>query len=133
MIKYLLDTDTSSYIIKKRTPDIELKLMNVGLERVAISVHTAAELLLGLEMAGAPAKLKKEISGFFHIVQIADYDYDAAELFAKISAYLHKAGRQIGIMDTQIAAHALSLDAVLVTNNAKHFSRIEGLKLENWI
>jgi tRNA(fMet)-specific endonuclease VapC len=66
-------------------------------------------------------------------LEVADFDERAASVYGKVRADLEKAGRPIGPLDTQIGAHAQSLDAVLVTDNKAEFRRIKGLKIENWL
>jgi len=66
-------------------------------------------------------------------LEVADLDESAALSYGTVRARLESAGRPIGPLDTQIGAHALSLDAVLVTDNAAEFRRIKGLKFENWL
>ncbi len=65
-------------------------------------------------------------------VAVVPFDASAAERFGKVSAALVREGTPIGHFDTLIAAHALSLDLTFVTNDTKHFGRVQGLRTENW-
>jgi len=73
------------------------------------------------------------LEAFLEPLLILDFDSNAAEFYANIRANLERSGSIIGGNDLLIAAHAVSLDLVLITNNVKEFERVEGLKIENWI
>ena len=101
---------------------------------IAISVITYAELMLGAKRSGNPDKhlaLIGELCERLH--DIYAWDASAAEQFADLQTLLFTNGTPIGANDTLIAAHVLSLEATLVTNNTKHFSKVPALKLANWI
>ena len=132
---YMLDTDTSSYVIKKR-PTEALELMELTSQNndICISVVTYAELLLGAERSDSKRKHYKLINEFCERLDaISPWDESAAEHFAKLQAHLYSKGTPIGGNDTMISAHALSLQATIVTNNQKHFSKVPKLKLANWV
>lgn len=132
-MRYLLDTDTASYIIRGAFPALDAKLATVAPHDVAISVVTRAELLFGLERRGNPRGLSRVVRAFLDRMTIPPWDSAAADTFAKVRAQLERQGTPIGLADTMIAAHALTLKVVLVTNNQKHFQNVKGLALENWI
>ena len=73
------------------------------------------------------------MTDFVRHLTVYEWDDDAAEQYGKIRASLDKKGKPIGAMDMMIAAHARSLDAILVTNNQKHFKQVSGLKIVNWV
>ena len=130
---YMLDTDTASYIIKGRSPGIEAKLSNVLPAMVCISVMTRAELLYGLKRLPADHRLHLAVRQFLKIVRVPSWDAEAADWYASIRHQLITTGQPIGELDMMIAAHSLSAGAVLVTNNVRHYERIEApLILENW-
>lgn len=135
---YMLDIDTSSYIIRKR-PVAVLESMQAKSQEgngICISAVTYAELLLGAERSGNPRKHHKLIVEFCaRMDAIKPWDDRAAESFSKLQAHLFRIrkGKPIGINDTMIAGHALSINATLVTNNKKHFSKVPKLKLDNWV
>ncbi|WP_234730010.1 type II toxin-antitoxin system VapC family toxin [Acidocella facilis] len=132
---YLLDTDTASFIIKGRSPAIEAKLIEIPPDRLCISAITRAELMYGLKRLPAGHRLHAGVRQFFNIVPVLAWDSDAADHYADIRHQLTTTGQPIGDPDMMIAAHALAIGAVLVTNNTRHFERISvssPLVLENW-
>lgn len=129
----MLDTDTASYLIKGKSPAIEARLAGVLPSAICISVMTRAELQYGLKRLPPDHRLHLAVRQFLKIVRILPWDTDAADWYAEIRHQLVSDGRPIGEMDMMIAAHALSASAVLVTNNGRHFERINApLLLENW-
>ena len=131
---HLLDTDTASYLIKGRTPQVEERLAAIPPSMVCISVVTQAELLYGLKALPPAHRLHAGVRQFLKIVRILPWDSAAAEFYADIRHQLVTKGQTIGEMDMMIAAHALAAGAVLVTNNTKHFKRIRApLALVNWV
>jgi tRNA(fMet)-specific endonuclease VapC len=130
---HLLDTDTASYLIKAKSPAIEAKLAALVPAMVCISVMTRAELLYGLKRLPPDHRLHLAVRQFLKIVRTLPWEADAADWYAEIRHQLVSTGQPIGEMDMMIAAHALSAGAVLVTNNSRHYARIEApLILENW-
>ena len=93
---------------------------------------TRGELLYGLKLKAGAQRPAQLVDQFLLRVQCLPWDEAAATHFASIAATLHKAGTPIGSMDAMIAGHALATGAVLVANNARHFSRMAGLRVENW-
>ena len=129
----MLDTDTASYIIRGRAPAIETKLAAIPPSRVCISVMTRAELLYGLKRLPAGHRLGLGVRQFLKLVRALPWDIDAAEHYADIRHQLVTSGQPIGEIDIMIAAHSLSAGAVLVTNNTRHYARIQApLTLVNW-
>lgn len=129
----MLDTDTASYLIKGKSPAIEARLAAIVPSTVCISVMTRAELQYGLKRLPPEHRLHLAVRQFLKIVRILPWDTDAADWYAEIRHQLVSGGQPIGEMDMMIAAHALSASAVLVTNNGRHFERINApLILENW-
>lgn len=130
---YMLDTDTASYIIKGRSPGIEAKLADILPSMVCLSVMTRAELLYGLKRLPDDHRLHLAVRQFLKIVHVQSWDAEAADWYASIRHQLITTGQPIGGLDMMIAAHSLSAGAVLVTNNVRHYERIEApLILENW-
>ncbi len=131
---HLLDTDTASYLIKGHTPQVEARLATIPPSMVCISVVTQAELLYGLKTLPPAHRLHAGVRQFLKIIRILPWDSDAAGFYADIRHQLVTKGQTIGEMDMMIAAHALAVGAVLVTNNIKHFKRIRApLALTNWV
>ncbi len=130
---HMLDTDTASYVIKGRDPAVEARLTAMEPSTICISVITRAELLYGLKRLPAIHRLHAGVRLFLRIVRALPWDAEAADLYADIRHQLITLGRPIGELDMMIAAHALSVGAVLVTNNTRHFGQIEApLMLANW-
>ena len=130
---HLLDTDTASFVIKGRSPGVEAKLAAIPPDRVCVSAVTRAELMYGLKGLPPSHRLHVGVRQFFKIVRVLAWDADAADWYAEIRHQLTTTGQPIGEMDMMIAAHALSIGAVLVTNNTRHFARIAApLALANW-
>ena len=130
---YMLDTDTSSYIIRQRPESVRTRFNALQLEQICISIITYAELLYGVERSSSTKVNRAVVDSFAHHLVIRHWDEAAAGHYAQIRTHLETSGTPIGGMDMQIAAHARSLGAVLVTNNIRHFERVDGLVLENWV
>ena len=131
---HLLDTDTASYLIKGKSPGIEAKVAELVPSMICISVMTRAELLYGLKRLPAEHRLHLAVRQFLKIARVLPWDSDSADWYADIRHQLVSTGQPIGEMDMMIAAHSLSAGAILVTNNIRHYERIEApLILENWV
>jgi tRNA(fMet)-specific endonuclease VapC len=129
----MLDTDTVSYLIKGKSSAIEAKLAALVPASICVSVMTRAELMYGLKRLPADHRLHLVVRQMLKIIRILPWDEDAADWYAEIRHQLLSAGQPIGEMDMMIAAHALSAGAVLVSNNSRHYARIQApLVLENW-
>ena len=133
MIKYLLDTNICVYLIKKNNPEVFKRFQIHDIGTVGVSSITVAELQYGVDKSAFPDKNNKALQDFLDPLEILPFEYDACDPYGKIRAQLERAGKTIGPLDFLIAAHAISLNAILVTNNVKEFSRIEKLKIENWV
>ncbi|MBO7619925.1 MAG: type II toxin-antitoxin system VapC family toxin [Victivallales bacterium] len=131
MKHYMLDTDISSYLIRGDHPEVTEKFTD-SFPHVCISTITAAELQYGA-MKRNNLTLTRKVQAFCNLVQCIDWNTDAAMAYAKLRQHLEAQGNIIGSMDMLIAASAIAEDAILVTNNTAHFSRITGLKFENWL
>jgi tRNA(fMet)-specific endonuclease VapC len=136
-MNYLLDTDTCIYLMTGREPQRRVNIL-AHLEALAsdeivyLSSVTVMELSYGAHK-GRWSKANTELLEQFLLdFAIASFDETAARLGGALRAALEKKGKPIGSLDTLIAAHTLSLEATLVTNNTREFSRISGLKVKNW-
>jgi len=132
MPRYMLDTDTCSYIMKRSNEKVMKRLQKTPVNDVCMSVITKAELLYGVEVSARRQQDESALNAFLAYVEVLDFP-DAASLhYAEIRADLKKRGAMIGANDLFIAAHARSLGLTLVTNNTKEFGRIPHLAMENW-
>jgi tRNA(fMet)-specific endonuclease VapC len=132
MPRFMLDTDTCSYIMKRSHPQVIKRLQSVAVGDVCMSVVTKAELLYGVEVSPRRAQDAAALAAFLPYVDALDLTDDAATHYADIRADLKKRGTMIGANDLFIAAHARAQDLTLVTNNSTEFERVSGLALENW-
>jgi tRNA(fMet)-specific endonuclease VapC len=130
---YLLDTDIASYAIKAKFPQVDRKLATVPPSQVVISAITRAELLYGLKRLPPNHLLQASVYQFLSIVRVLPWEAESGEWYAEIRFQLVSISQTIGHVDMMIAAHALALGATLVTNNTRHYERIQApLLLENW-
>jgi tRNA(fMet)-specific endonuclease VapC len=132
LIRYLLDTDILSYLMRRRFPALNARFDLVAPEDIAISAVTAAEILFGLKTFAPEHPMHMRALRFLDAIQILDWPAEAAAVYADIR--FHTKQQPLGERDMMIAAHAIALEATLVTNNTRHFGRIgESLRLENWL
>ena len=129
---YLLDTDICIYILNERPPKVSQKFREVRAENIALSSITIAELLYGAEKSRSGERNRRALAQFMAALGTADFTADVARVYARLRVSLERQGTPIGPLDTLIAAHALSLNATLVTNNTREFSKVPDLPLENW-
>jgi tRNA(fMet)-specific endonuclease VapC len=126
----MLDTDISSYVIRRRPPQIaERFARHAG--QLCVSVMTAAELRFGAARAGR-SELVSLIEAYLARLTILDWREPATFHYARIRTELERSGTPIGNMDLLIACHAVAEQATLVTNNVKHFGAVPGLRVEQW-
>jgi tRNA(fMet)-specific endonuclease VapC len=128
----MLDTNICIYLINKRPAKVLDRFCRLEVGDIGISSVTAAELAYGVEKSGSDRN-RAALEAFLLPLEIADFDQKAAWKYGVIRSALERAGKPIGPFDTQIAAHALALDCVLVTDNVREFQRVSGLKVENWM
>ena len=132
MPRYMLDTDTCSYVMKRSSQAVLNRLQEVPVSDVCISVITKSELLFGLEMSPRRQQDETALNAFLAYVEVLDFPDQATAHYAKIRADLKTRGTMIGANDLFIAAQARSLGLTLVTNNTGEFGRVRDLTLENW-
>lgn len=131
MMKFMLDTDTVSYAMRGEGRVID-RLRAVGPSTVCISALTLAQLRYGAALRRS-RKLSAHIDIIERSLTVAPFDSDCATRFGLVAAQLSHAGTPIGDFDALIASHALTRGLTLVTNNTKHFKRVTGLTLDNWL
>jgi tRNA(fMet)-specific endonuclease VapC len=128
----LLDTNICIYVAKGRPAGVLEHFNAHEPGELAISVITAMELRVGTMKAGAASKPARIVEALLARLRVLALDISAVDRYAALRLDLERRGLLIGPMDLQIAAHALALDATLVTNNEREFARVPGLKLANW-
>ena len=129
---YLLDTNMCIYYFRGRYGLVK-KVRQIGISNCKISEITIAELKYGVEKSGdSKEKNRKVIETFLSEVDAVSI-FSSLDIFAREKARLSKLGSIIDDFDLLIGATAIANNLTLVTNNEKHFSRLEGIKIENWI
>lgn len=129
----MLDTNTCSYILRRKPAPVRQRFDSLPAASLAVSSVVVAELCYGAARHPQGRRIQTEIDDLLSGLDIMPWDEAAARIYATMRAQLEAKGRLIGGMDLQIAAHALALDATLVTNNLREFKRVPKLNLENWI
>src|SRR6266567_4791631 len=132
MPRYMLDTDTCSYIMKRSNDAVLKQLQKVSVSDVCISVITKSELLFGVEVSPRRRQDQAALSAFLNYIEVLDFPDQASPHYARIRADLRRLGTMIGANDLLIAAHARSLRLTLVTNNTREIGRVSRLVIENW-
>jgi tRNA(fMet)-specific endonuclease VapC len=130
-VRYLLDTDIASCIIKGNSPAVDRHLEKVAMAQLAVSAVTEGELRFGAARLPHATRLQNMIEDFFLRVQVLPWDSAAAQQYGRLRATLERDGQPMGNLDTMIAAHALALNAILVTNDHA-FARVKKLKSVGW-
>jgi tRNA(fMet)-specific endonuclease VapC len=131
-VKYLLDTSICIYLIEKRPPELLARFCEHAPGEIGVSAITVAELQYGVQKSQHAAQNQEALDRFLAPLVIVDFDEPAAMAYGGIRASLESQGTPIRALDTLIAAQAVSLGVTLVTNNTREFSRVPGLKPENW-
>jgi tRNA(fMet)-specific endonuclease VapC len=130
-VSYLLDTNTVSYIIKGVSPHVRERLLKAPISEVGISVVTEAELRFGVARLPQATKLAIVVEEFLLRVEVLRWDSPAARQYARLRAVLEEHGEPMGNLDLMIAAQALAVGAILVSND-RVFRRVKSLKVEDW-
>ena len=133
MTEYLLDTKICIYLIKQCPPEVFKRFQQIQLQQLHIPTITVFELYYGIQKNNSHKRNLSALENFIAPLTVVDFNLEAAKKAALIRDSLQKKGTPIGPYDIQIAAIALALDMVLLTNNTREFERIKGLKLENWV
>ena len=130
-MSFLLDTNVCIEILRGRNPTLQTRLRQASQENLAICAIVRGELLCGARLARDPAR---ELARLAVFDELQDYPFDsiAAEQYSLIRVHLQQQGRLIGAYDLLIAAIALAHNLTLVTHNTSEFSRVPGLRLEDW-
>jgi tRNA(fMet)-specific endonuclease VapC len=128
----MLDTDICIYIVKRKPLHVLKRLELIQPDQLSMSAITFAELMNGAKKSQRVEANISRLNALGEILEICSFDQQAAVAYGDVRSSLEKRGEVIGPHDLLIAAHALSLDRILVTNNEREFKRVEGLKVDNW-
>jgi tRNA(fMet)-specific endonuclease VapC len=130
-VRFLLDTNIASFIVRRASPTLERHLQRTSASQVALSVVTEMELRYGL--ARRPGlRVAPMVEALLEGITILPFGSEAARRYATLRVALEGKGQPIGTPDAMIAAHALSLDLTLVSNNLREFRRVPGLRCQDW-
>ena len=131
-MRCMLDTNICIYLIKRAPMHMLARLEKMRVSDVAVSAITVSELEYGVEKSAFPMRNRIALAQFLTPLEVLPYTAAAAYQYGRLRSALEARGQVIGALDMLIAAHALSLHYVLVTNNEDEFRRIAGLHIENW-
>lgn len=129
--RYLLDTNIVSDLVRHPQGDVANRIREVGEAAVCTSIVVAAELRFGAAKKDSP-RLTKRVNDILEALEVLPFDSPADHAYAHLRWRLEQLGTLIGPNDMLIAAHALASECVLVTANMDEFSRVDGLRVENW-
>ncbi len=132
-MQYMLDTSICIHIIREAPGPVIERIVGHAISDIGISAITLSELRHGVVKSARPERNRLALDEFLAPLEIAPFDETAAQAYGDIRAGLERKGRMIGPLDLLIAAHAVSLDTTLVTNNEREFRRVRGLAVENWV
>ena len=132
MIRYMLDTDICTYIINKKPANVAARFRKEPFGTIGISSVSASELAFGVTKSGS-TKNRQALELFLSPLTVLPFDESIIWTYGSVRTEVEKSGTPIGAMDLMIAAHALSLNACLITNNVNEFQRVNRLQVENWV
>lgn len=131
-MKIFLDTDICIYAINRKRPEVFARVRDYRIGEIGISSISYAELRFGVENSGRVAENMERLERFLLPLEVVPFDAEAGRQYGRVRSELKRTGCPIGPNDLLIAAHALSLDATLVTNNFREFRRVSRLRVEQW-
>jgi len=132
MVRYLLDTNILSDLLRNPSGRAARRLAVVGEAVVCTSIVVACELRYGAAKKGSP-QLSERVETLLESLEVLPLDKDSDRRYAEVRSHLDRLGTPIGPNDLLIAAHSLALDLILVTDNVEEFARVPGLSAENWL
>jgi tRNA(fMet)-specific endonuclease VapC len=132
-MKYMLDTNICIYVIKQKPVVVLDRFSKTDISEISISSITLSELFYGVSKSSKPEQNFMALTQFVAPLEILPFGGEAAQYYGDLRAHLEKQGTLIGSLDMLIAAHALSIESALVTNNEKEFNRVPSLKIKNWV
>ena len=131
-MRYLLDTNIVSDLVRNPHGRITQRIRRVGDSSVCTSIIVAAELRYGCEKTASP-RLAAQVNAILGVLEVLPFDAPADTTYGLLRARLERSGKPIGANDLLIAAQALSLGHILVTDNEHEFARVDHLRCENWL
>jgi tRNA(fMet)-specific endonuclease VapC len=131
-MRYLLDTNIVSDLVRNPQGEVARRIRTVGEKHVCTSIIVAAELRYGADKKGSP-RLSSQLDAVLGVLEVLPFEAPADTSYGLLRTRLEKRGTPIGANDLLIAAQALALGYVIVTDNEREFSRVEGLRLQNWL
>ena len=131
-MRYLLDTNIVSDLVRNPHGRITQRIRKVGEAQVCTSIIVAAELHYGSAKKGSP-RLAAQLDAVLGVLEILPFDAPADRTYGALRARLEQTGKLIAANDLLIAAQAIALGHVLVTDNEREFARVDGLRYENWL
>jgi tRNA(fMet)-specific endonuclease VapC len=131
-VRYLLDTSIISDIVRNPHGQVTQRIRKVGEAQVCTSIIVAAELHYGSAKKGSP-RLAAQLDAVLGVLEVLPFDAPADRTYGALRARLEQRGKLIGANDLLIAAQAIALGHVLVTDNERAFGRVDGLRYENWL
>ncbi len=131
-MKYLLDTNICVFLIKRKDPVLNQRIISRGIDNVAISTLTVAELQFGVEKSLHRDRNEEALLRFLSPFMLLEFDSRAAVIYGRVRWHLERSGMPIGALDTLLASQALAAGMTMVTNNTREFARVKGLVVEDW-
>jgi tRNA(fMet)-specific endonuclease VapC len=132
-MRYLLDTNTCIYIIKRSPEQVMLRFKRLRVGDVGVSAITVCELQFGVSNSSQPEGNQRALTEFLGPLEILDFPAGASIAYGEVRTHLQRSGTPIGSYDLLLAAHALHNRLTMVTNNIREFRRVPDLKMENWV
>jgi len=131
-VRFVLDTNTCIYALKLQGRVVE-RLRDHAPGDLGVTIITVAELWFGAHKSARPSVARREMDGFLEPLDVLPFDREAADAYARSRFELERVGRPIGERDLLIASIALARGLVVVTHNLTEFTRVPGLKTEDWL
>jgi tRNA(fMet)-specific endonuclease VapC len=131
-VRFLLDTNVVSNLVRDPHGRVTDHIARVGEEHVGTSIIVAAELRYGAAKKGS-SRLSVQLEKILGVLEVMPFEVPADTVYGELRARLERAGQIIGANDLLIAAQALALECIVVTDNEHEFSRVDGLQTENWL
>lgn len=132
MTRYMLDTNVISELMKNPRGKAAKRIARIGEDNICTSIIVAAELRYGCARKGSE-RLLKSVEDLLAEIDVLPFESPADAEYGNIRSELENAGKPVGANDFLIAAHAIAVNATVVTANIDEFKRVRGLKVENWL